>query len=107
MATRHGAISCGTRRPNGEAQGVVGCYSGTAPCGKCVRRNRNSRLYSAGQIGSGENSIMNVSGRTGESFRLDGKRVLVTGGASGIGEATCRALSAAGASAIIGDVDRT
>src|SRR5688572_19914587 len=40
-------------------------------------------------------------------FRLDGKRALVTGGASGIGEATCRALTAAGATVIIGDVDRT
>jgi 2-keto-3-deoxy-L-fuconate dehydrogenase len=39
-------------------------------------------------------------------FRLDGRTALVTGGASGIGEATCRALSGAGASVIIADVDR-
>jgi NAD(P)-dependent dehydrogenase (short-subunit alcohol dehydrogenase family) len=39
-------------------------------------------------------------------FRLDGRRALVTGGASGIGEATCRVLSAAGASVTIVDVDR-
>jgi NAD(P)-dependent dehydrogenase (short-subunit alcohol dehydrogenase family) len=39
-------------------------------------------------------------------FRLDGRRALVTGGASGIGEATCRALTAAGASVTIVDVDR-
>ena len=39
-------------------------------------------------------------------FRLDGLRALVTGGASGIGEATCRALSAAGASVILADLDR-
>jgi len=34
-------------------------------------------------------------------FRLDGRRALVTGGASGIGEATCRVLTEAGASDII------
>jgi NAD(P)-dependent dehydrogenase (short-subunit alcohol dehydrogenase family) len=39
-------------------------------------------------------------------FRLDGKTALVTGGASGIGEATCRALTGAGASVIVADVDR-
>jgi 2-keto-3-deoxy-L-fuconate dehydrogenase len=39
-------------------------------------------------------------------FRIDGRTALVTGGASGIGEATCRALTEAGASAIIADVDR-
>jgi NAD(P)-dependent dehydrogenase (short-subunit alcohol dehydrogenase family) len=39
-------------------------------------------------------------------FRLDGKKALVTGGASGIGEATCRVLTQAGASVTIADVDR-
>jgi NAD(P)-dependent dehydrogenase (short-subunit alcohol dehydrogenase family) len=39
-------------------------------------------------------------------FRLDGRRALVTGGASGIGEATCRALTGAGAAVTIVDVDR-
>jgi NAD(P)-dependent dehydrogenase (short-subunit alcohol dehydrogenase family) len=39
-------------------------------------------------------------------FRLDGRRALVTGGASGIGEATCRLLTAAGATVTIVDVDR-
>jgi NAD(P)-dependent dehydrogenase (short-subunit alcohol dehydrogenase family) len=38
-------------------------------------------------------------------FRLDGKRALVTGGASGIGEATCRIFAAAGASVTILDID--
>jgi NAD(P)-dependent dehydrogenase (short-subunit alcohol dehydrogenase family) len=39
-------------------------------------------------------------------FRLDGRAALVTGGASGIGEAACRVLTAAGASVLIADIDR-
>ncbi len=39
-------------------------------------------------------------------FRLDGRVALVTGGASGIGEATSRVLTAAGAAVIICDIDR-
>lgn len=38
-------------------------------------------------------------------FRLDGRKALVTGGASGIGEATCRVLSAAGAAVLVADID--
>jgi NAD(P)-dependent dehydrogenase (short-subunit alcohol dehydrogenase family) len=38
-------------------------------------------------------------------FRLDGLQALVTGGASGIGEKTCRAMSAAGATVIVADID--
>jgi NAD(P)-dependent dehydrogenase (short-subunit alcohol dehydrogenase family) len=38
-------------------------------------------------------------------FRLDGRKALVTGGASGIGAATCRALTVAGASVTIVDID--
>lgn len=38
-------------------------------------------------------------------FRLDGLTALVTGGASGIGEATCRALTEAGASVTVSDLD--
>ncbi len=37
---------------------------------------------------------------------MDGRTALVTGGASGIGEATCSVLAAAGASVIIVDLDR-
>ena len=40
-------------------------------------------------------------------FRLDGRRALVTGGASGIGAATCRALAGAGASVAIVDIERS
>ena len=39
-------------------------------------------------------------------FRLDGLKALVTGGASGIGEATCCVFAAAGASLLIVDIDR-
>jgi 2-keto-3-deoxy-L-fuconate dehydrogenase len=39
-------------------------------------------------------------------FRLDGKRALVTGGASGIGEAVCRVFSEAGASVIVADINK-
>jgi 2-keto-3-deoxy-L-fuconate dehydrogenase len=39
------------------------------------------------------------------AFRLDGKVALVTGGASGIGAATCRELTAAGAQVLIADLN--
>ena len=41
-----------------------------------------------------------------QPFRLDGLRAIVTGGASGIGEATSRALTDAGATVTIVDIDR-
>src|SRR6202171_4390617 len=39
-------------------------------------------------------------------FRLDGRIALITGGASGIGEATCRIFATAGAQVYIADIDR-
>lgn len=41
-----------------------------------------------------------------EKFRLDGRTALVTGGASGIGEAICRTFASAGARVIICDLDQ-
>ncbi len=40
-----------------------------------------------------------------QAFRLDGKRALVTGGASGIGQATCRELVSAGAHVYVADLN--
>ncbi|HEX3472814.1 MAG TPA: SDR family NAD(P)-dependent oxidoreductase, partial [Silvibacterium sp.] len=42
---------------------------------------------------------------TSEVFRLDNKQALVTGGASGIGEATCRELARAGAHVLVADIN--
>ena len=41
------------------------------------------------------------------SYRLDGKKALVTGGASGIGEAVSRVFTNAGASVVIADIDKS
>lgn len=41
-----------------------------------------------------------------QPFRLDGRRALVTGGASGIGEQTVRALTQAGAQVLIADLNK-
>lgn len=40
-----------------------------------------------------------------DAFRLDGKHALVTGGASGIGEATCKELARAGAIVTVADIN--
>jgi NAD(P)-dependent dehydrogenase (short-subunit alcohol dehydrogenase family) len=42
-----------------------------------------------------------------QPFRLEGRRALVTGGASGIGEAVCRVFSKAGASVVVSDINKS
>jgi len=46
-----------------------------------------------------------MNSETTQPFRLDGKVALVTGGASGIGAATCRELARAGAAVIVADLN--
>ena len=46
-----------------------------------------------------------MSSEVGQPYRLDGKVALVTGGASGIGAATARELTRAGAEVLIADLN--
>ena len=48
---------------------------------------------------------MTVTESNSGPFRLDGKYALVTGGASGIGQATCRELTSAGAHVYVADLN--
>jgi 2-keto-3-deoxy-L-fuconate dehydrogenase len=50
-------------------------------------------------------TVTTSESRDAGPFRLDGKYALVTGGASGIGQATCRELLAAGAHVYIADLN--
>jgi len=50
-------------------------------------------------------TVTNTAPHAAGPFRLDGKKALVTGGASGIGQATCRELVSAGAHVYIADLN--
>lgn len=49
-------------------------------------------------------SSANTAPSPGDLFSLDGKVAVITGGASGIGAATCRRFTAAGARCVIADI---
>jgi 2-keto-3-deoxy-L-fuconate dehydrogenase len=50
-------------------------------------------------------TVAETNSKNAGAFRLDGKQALVTGGASGIGTATCRELVSAGAYVFIADLN--
>jgi len=52
-----------------------------------------------------ESSITTPASPAAQAFRLDGRHALVTGGASGIGEATVKGLVSAGAFVWVADID--
>src|SRR6185437_4668861 len=54
----------------------------------------------------GKKTDMSTSAASSSPFRLDGRQALVTGGASGIGEATVKELVRAGAFVWVADINR-
>jgi 2-keto-3-deoxy-L-fuconate dehydrogenase len=58
-------------------------------------------------MGNNSMTVTHSDSRSAGPFRLDGKHALITGGASGIGQATCRELVSAGAHVYIADLNLT
>ncbi len=61
-------------------------------------------LWSAAKR-AGDRELSAMKSDLDQPYRLDGKIALVTGGASGIGAATCRELARAGATVIVADLN--
>src|SRR4051812_49512898 len=75
---------------------ISGCAATVAATSATPRRRSDAeRIVGAAHASS--KAIMTVELATTPSFRLDGKRALVTGGGRGIGLAAASALAAAGA----------
>jgi NAD(P)-dependent dehydrogenase (short-subunit alcohol dehydrogenase family) len=68
------------------------------------RKMAGRNLYKGSRTSSRANAQSLIKGQGG-SMDLNGKVAIVTGGASGIGAATCRAFAAAGAKVVVTDIN--